>query len=304
MTIEFNCPKCNSVIAFADKHAGKRAQCTTCNQKFFIPDKSFAKVQKVKPPKEIMSDPVPGFYRAALIDNWKVFFNPKNITGMAFIFVAVVFHFLTANLNFMMSIPTLGGSFINIPVYLGFVCRGIAWGFLFWYYREIIYATAFDQEDFPEVNLEGFYSFCWKIISSFYTLLATFLVVGLPAVIIYIVLDKIFPGNSVLLVFLFSFGLFLLPIAIMNIAIGKDLMLLRLDFLFQHAFRDFMPYMVIYILLSAAIFVQMFAKQCTPSDPYAIGFYSLLNIVSQLMFIFAIRAIGLFYRHYGCHASW
>ena len=40
MTIQFNCPNCDSVMAFADKHVGKRAKCTTCGQRLIIPEKS------------------------------------------------------------------------------------------------------------------------------------------------------------------------------------------------------------------------------------------------------------------------
>ena len=48
MTIEFNCPKCNAVIGFADQHAGKQAHCTACEQKFIIPGKSFEKAKKME----------------------------------------------------------------------------------------------------------------------------------------------------------------------------------------------------------------------------------------------------------------
>lgn len=304
MTIEFNCPKCNSVIAFADKHAGKRAHCTACNQSFFIPDKSFGKIQTIKPPKEKLSDPIPGFYRAALIDNWKLFLNPKNITGFVFMMLAAVFYFFTAHLNFVMSIPTQAGGTIDIPVFLGWTCTGIAWGFLFFYYREIIYYTGFDQDKFPEVILGGFYSFIWKIVESCYSLFIIFIVAGLPALAIYLIFEQTFAGNPVIISLLFSFGLFLLPIAVMNVAIGKDLLLLRPDYLIKQVCRDFMPYLVIYFFLSAAIFLLIFSKQYTPRDPAQIRIGLLLSIVSQLMFIFAIRAIGLFYRHYSCHATW
>ena len=99
MTIEFNCPNCDSIIGFAEQHAGKRAQCTTCGQRFVIPSKNYEKAQKIKPPKEEKGEPIPGFYRAVFIDNWKIFFNPKNITGFFFILTMVVFKFFTANLN-------------------------------------------------------------------------------------------------------------------------------------------------------------------------------------------------------------
>ncbi len=303
MTIEFNCPKCNSVIAFADKHAGKRAHCTACKQSFFIPEKSFGKIQIIKPPKEKLSDPIPGFYRAALINNWKLFFNPKNITGFVFMILAAVFYFFTADKNSKTYITTQGGGVITIFLPIGWACTGLSWGFLFFYYREIIYETGFDQENFPEVILGGFYnvySFIWKVAESCYSLFIIFIVVGLPALIIYKIFEQTFAGNPVIISLLFSFGLFLLPMAVMNVAIGKDLLLLRPDYLIKQVVRGFKPYLVIYFFLSAAVCMQIFTIQYIPHS----GITFALNIISQLMLIFAIRAIGLYYRHYSCYAIW
>ena len=304
MTIEFNCPKCNSVIAFADKHAGKSAHCVTCNQKFFIPDKSFDKVKTIKPPKEIMSDPIPGFYRAALIDNWKLFFNFKNYAGIISLLIAAIFYYFTGNTNSTTNIVTQGGGTITIFLPFGWLFTGLSWGFIFFYYREIIYTIGYDQDDFPPVNLEGFYSFMWKVITSVYMLFIIFIVVGLPSIILYTIFENVLLENHIVSLLLFSFGLFLFPVAIMNIAAAKDIAVLRPDYLIKQVYRDFIPYMIIYIYLSSAIFMLFVAKQFSPIEPSQISIGLILHIISQLIFIFAIRAIGLFYRHYSCHVPW
>ena len=103
MTIEFNCPNCNAVIAFADKHGGKRAHCTSCQQRFFIPLKSHGKAKKIKPPKE-KGEPISGFYHAVFIGSWKLFTNFKNAANLIFILVVVVFKFFTANQNISLHI--------------------------------------------------------------------------------------------------------------------------------------------------------------------------------------------------------
>ena len=303
MTIEFNCPKCNSVIGFADKHAGKRAHCITCGQSFVIPDKNFTKAKKIKAQKEAMSEPIPGFYRAVFIDNWKAFVNPKNVTGIVLILIVTFFKFYNANKNFSIFIQ---GNALAFDFYIpfGYFCSGLAWGFLFWYYREIIYSTGFDQDDFPEVTLGGFRGLVWKIVESLYTLFVILLVVGLPSIIIFFVFKKTFSDMPSLLYALVVLGLFLLPAAVMNIAIGKDLTLLRTDFLIKQVVRDFIPYVVIFILLSAAIFLQFFAKQYNEEELSKTEFYLILNFAVQMVFLFAIRAIGLFYRHYSCHTPW
>jgi hypothetical protein len=78
MTIQFNCPNCNAVIAFDDKHCGKRARCTTCGQLFIIPSKDNEKPKKVELPKE-KGQLIPGFYRAVFVDNWKLFLDSLTI---------------------------------------------------------------------------------------------------------------------------------------------------------------------------------------------------------------------------------
>ena len=303
MTIEFNCPNCNSVIAFADQHAGKRAKCTTCGQGFVIPQKNYEKASKVKPPKEEKGDPIPGFYQAVLVDNWKVFTNIKNITGFAFIITAVVFKYFTSNLNFVMTMPSKSRPF-DIYVPLGYVCRGISWGFLFWYYREIIYFIGFDQDEFPEVALEGFYSFVWKIFSSVYTLFSIFLVTCLPALVIYLVFENIFSEMPILFYSLITIGTFLVPAAIINMAVGKDLTLLRPDYLIIEAFGALGPYILIFVLFLIAIILQANVKQYQAGTTSGIGTFLLLNLAVQMVFVYAMRAIGLFYRHYSCHMPW
>ena len=49
MTIQFNCPNCDALIAFDGKHRGKRARCITCGQRLIIPLTDGAVPTKVKP---------------------------------------------------------------------------------------------------------------------------------------------------------------------------------------------------------------------------------------------------------------
>ena len=59
MTIEFNCPQCGALIAFESQHAGRRARCLSCGQKFIIPAESFQKAEKITPEPEPKGDPLP-----------------------------------------------------------------------------------------------------------------------------------------------------------------------------------------------------------------------------------------------------
>src|SRR3990172_4586183 len=85
MTIEFNCPHCGALIAFDSKHAGQRAKCLKCDQKFLIPSESFQKAEKVAPEPKPREEPIPGFYRAVFLDSWRIFFRRQSVTPLAFV---------------------------------------------------------------------------------------------------------------------------------------------------------------------------------------------------------------------------
>ena len=104
MTIQFNCPNCDAVIGFDNKHRGKRAQCTTCGQRFIIPSKDLEMAKKIEPPKENF-DPEPGFYRAIFLDSLKLFIRPQNLTGLVFVTAAVCFKFFIGYVDYSFTLP-------------------------------------------------------------------------------------------------------------------------------------------------------------------------------------------------------
>ncbi|MBN2183447.1 MAG: hypothetical protein JW715_16165, partial [Sedimentisphaerales bacterium] len=182
-----------------------------------------------------------------------------------------------------------------------------SWGLLFWYYQEIIYATAFDEDKLPRASLGGFfgfYEFIWKIVKSVYTIIIVLLAVGLPYLLMYLFFWATgFNWPAVLYILLFV-GFFLLPMAILNVAVGRDLTLLRPDYLLIPILRAFMPYMVTVLYMSAAFFLQSQASQFAGQDPAAAAGHLALNLVAQILVFIAMRSIGLFARHYSCHLPW
>jgi len=302
MTIEFNCPNCNAVIAFADKHGGKRAHCTSCQQRFVIPFKSYEKAKKIKPPKE-KGEPIPGFYHAVFIDSWKLFTNPNNAAGLLFILIFVVFKFLTANQNFSLHIQ---GHWLSFDFYfpLGWVSRGAAWGCLFWFYSEMIYATGFDQDELPIVTIGGFYGLIWIIVKSVYAIFVILLVVALPFIVAFLILKWLQVEWPQLLYPLLFAGLFLLPISVLTVAVGRDLTMLRPDYLLAPIFKAFTPYLVTAVILGGAIISQIYTSQYAGQSPGLAAGFLLLNLLVQAFVLIAMRSIGLFYRHYSCHLSW
>ena len=302
MTIRFNCPSCNELIAFADKHCGKRAHCTTCGQQFIIPSGDEEKTKKIKSPKEKV-EPLPGFYRAVFIDSRQLFTNEENITGLVFIATAVCLKFFTARLNYTMTIPGQAYS-VDLPIPIGHVLHIAAWGFLFWYYMEIIYTTAYEQEKLPDVIVGGFSGLLRRIAKSVYVFFIMLFVVELPYLITALISSRMDAEWPVLLYVLMLAGLFLFPVAILTVAVGKDLTMLRPDYFLVTISRAFKPYLVTAVLLGAAAVLQLHANQYSGQSQAATIGYLLLNLTVQVIALLAMRSIGLFFRHYSCLLPW
>jgi hypothetical protein len=53
------------------------------------------------------------------------------------------------------------------------------------------------------------------------------------------------------------------------------------------------------------VFIEMHTKQYTAETPVLwIALHLALNLLLQTVALFAMRAIGLFYRHYHCYFLW
>ena len=254
MTIKFYCPNCGAIIAFHNKHVGKRAKCLKCGQLLIIPPKSDQTPKKVKAEPEPKGDPVPGFYHAVFIDSWKIFFNPKNATSLTFVIAVVSFKFFLA-----------AACCMN---YISFV---VIWGWLLAFYLNIIYETAFEIDQLPEFQLSsddflGLTALAWYVIKSFLIFFYTMFIVQLPFIIALAMLEdkgltyeNMWQGQTglhLLLQTLLIFGLFLFPMAILTTAAGKDLTLLRPDYLLAPILKAPVSYLVIVAMIVAAALLE------------------------------------------------
>jgi len=274
----------------------------TCGQQFVIPSGDEEKLKKIKAPKE-KAEPLSGFYRAVFIDSWRLFTNPENVTGLVFIAMAVCLKFFTAGMNYTMTIPGQAYS-VDLPIPIGHVLHIAAWGFLFWYYMEIIYSTAYEQEKLPDVIVGGFKGLLWRIAKSVYIFIIMLFVVELPYLIAALISSWMDAEWPVLLYALMFAGLFLFPAAILNAAVGKDLTMLRPDYFLVTISRAFRPYLVTAVLLGAAAVLQMQASQYSGQSQAAATGHLLLNFTVQVIALVAMRSIGLFFRHYSCLLPW
>jgi hypothetical protein len=310
MTIKFYCPNCDAIIAFDSKHAGKRARCLSCGQIFIIPQKDNEIPKKIKAEPEYKGEPVPGFYHAVFVDSWKLFFDPQNVTSLAFVVAVVCFKFFLAT--------TFCIDYILLWV-VYYILSAVVWGWLLAFYLNIIYETAFEIDQLPQIPLSasdflGATALVWYIIKPFLIFLYTMLIVQLPFIIALALLEdkgltyenmwQARTGLPMLLQALSVFGLFLFPMAILTTAVGKDLTLLRPDYLVVPILKAFMPYLTVVALLVAACLLETQTKQFKGST-FAITVGNLaLNLAVQLIAIIAMRSIGLFYRHYSCRFRW
>jgi len=303
MTIQFNCPTCNTIIAFSDKHCGKRARCQTCGQLFIIPSSDHEKPQKVEALSEEKKVPVAGFYRSVFMDSWKMFIKPQNATGLVFVMAAVCFKFFLGHTDYSC---TVGGFRIQAPT--GFIITLAAWGCLFWYYMEIIYSSAFDVEELPDVYMGGLFGFIWNIIRSLCIFAVALVVVQLPC-IIFLVVSRMggieFPVISHILAIA---GLFAFPMAILTFSVGRDMaMVFRPDYILKPVINAFWPYLVVVGLFVLAWELQLQTVgygHLLGRGKMVIGLHLLANIAVQALALVSMRSIGLFHRHYSCYFLW
>lgn len=297
MTIEFNCPHCGALIAFDSKHAGKRAKCLGCGQKCVIPAQSFEKAVKVAPAPKPKEDPIPGFYRAVFLDNWRIFFKSESVTPLAFVIAVVCFRF-----------------FLYGSRCLGYVASFIIWGWLFGFYLSVIYQTAQDEDVLPEIDIGTSVTFLWHVLEPIFIFSYTLFLVELPFIITLslahshgITFAHVWSGHTPLHLLLQVFqigGLLLFPAAILTLAVGQDFTLLRPDYLLAPLFRAVVPYLTVVLLLVATCYAEMHTTQDPGENTTVMAKHLAGNLLVQVLAILSMRSIGLLYRHYGGYFKW
>jgi hypothetical protein len=297
MTIRFNCPNCDELIAFADKHSGKRAQCTSCGERFIIPSQDKEVPKKVAPSKEEL-EPLPGFYRAVFVDGLKLFVKPQNATGLVFISAAVCFKFFAGHTDYS---STAFDFRIQAPT--GLVITLAAWGCLFWYYIEIICLAASDTDELPDIDMGGLFGFIGNIIKSLFTFSLALIAVQLPCIIFTAVSEN----TGIISQILSLFGLFAFPMAILILAIeGDTMLLLRPSYLLRPVAKAFWPYLVVVGLLMLTWQLQLITPEygdISSSGNFIVGLYLLVKLAVQALAIISMRSIGLFRHYYSCYFS-
>ena len=308
MTITFSCPYCGNLCAFPQKHTGRRARCTKCQQRFIIPAESNQKAQKVKT-ETIEDGPFSGFYKNLFTFNYKALTNTTNITGLVFITAVVAFKFYLRHKNYIFSIYVKAvGHHVNLPLPFGLVAATVAYACLFWYYMQIIHSTAFGTDEMPDVSMGAGFQFITTVLSSFYSFLVALTVTEIPFLIIIAILKKAGVQLPWLFYTLGAIGLFMFPIALLAIAVGKDLlMLLQPSCLIRPVTKAARPYLLVAGLVVPTIILHYitFGFGILPDQsPAQLIMKFAACIAAAFISILPARAIGLFYHHYGCYMAW
>lgn len=301
MTITFKCPECGQLCAFGDQHAGKRAKCLSCQERFVIPSQSGEQAQKAEPDR---GEPVPGFYREVFVRSWKTFLKPSSVTGLVFVAAAVTFKFFLRDAD--CSFPVPGGYVVHLPV--GWIVTITAWGCLCWYYMEIIGGATIDEDELPGVDMGMGFEFVWNIIKSIYLFVVALIVAELPFVVIITILGKMGLEWSALSHVLLLVGLFSFPMVILILTTADQLwMVFRPDYIWRPITKALRPYLVTAGLVMLAAVLQWLTvgySELPGRTRTVVGLHLAANIGVQIIAIIAMRSVGLFCRHYGCYLAW
>jgi hypothetical protein len=299
MTVRFNCPNCDELIAFADKYIGKQARCASCGQLFIIPSENKQIPKKIEPPAE-KAEPVPGFYHAVLIESWKLFVRPQNATGLIFVMTAVCIKFFTGHTDYSFTIMDT----FRVQAPTGLIITLSAWGCLFWYYMEIISVTANYSNELPDVDMGGFFGFIWNVIKSLFIFSIGLFSVLLPCIIII----SITRNTGIVARLLSIVGLFAFPMAVLTFSAGGDIsMVFRPDYIYKPIAKAFWPYFLVATIFIVTWQLEMITigyGKLIGSGYLVIGLHLLANLAVQALAIIAMRSIGLFYRHFTCYFPW
>lgn len=310
MTISFRCPHCGNFCAVDDQHSGKRATCQKCWQIFVIPAEDHGEAEKIIVETDNLLDgPISGFYRAALVENFKEFLKPSILPQLLFIAVVVTLKFFLADKNFVLSMYFKAVHEVReLPIPFGHLSALVTWGCLFWLYIQVIYTSAFGTSFNSEMDIKNIGDFFANALKSLFTFAVVLTVLFFPAGITVLITKKTAVNLSFLTGLLGLGGVFLLPMAMLTVSVGRDIyMAFRLDYFVKSVKKGIKPYLVVFALVLPVFLIQWITKTYGPlrNAHFLIVMLHLLgNIVAGFLMFVAARGIGLFYRHYSCYLAW
>ena len=301
MTIAFRCPSCGNLCAFEAEYAGRRARCTKCMQRFIIPSESNAPVEKVR---EEACVPIGGFYRSVFIHSRKLLSGRDNILIAVFIIVVVTFKFFIGHYNFSFLVP---GFAVNIPI--DWIMIIICWGCLFWFYMTVVESAALGCDELPYIEMGEGLVWIATIIKSTYLFIVALVLAELPFLVVIAILRESLGVDWALLRHgLVLMGFFFFPMILLTISSADQLwMVFRPDYIVVPVYRAFRAYLVCAGLVGVAALMQLMTVEYGGLEDarwWLVAGHLLFDILAVIVAVFAMRSVGLFYRHYSCYFGW
>jgi hypothetical protein len=295
------------VCGFKELYTGRRARCLKCDQIFIIPAQDGQTAEKVKPPKENY-DPLPGFYEAVFKKSIPAIFNRQGLTTLMFVLLVSILKFFTIHLDysFRIAFGSGGGFTVHNPV--GWAVAVFVWGGLFWVYAEIIYSTAFDIEVLPRIDFEGGFGYMFKVFRSLVSFFMALFVCLLPTIVFRYVFGLLGITSRWAYFPFIILAMFLLPMAILTVSIGRDIMMLfRYDYFFspiRKAFRHYLFVAGFFIIVWQLQYMSKNYGEIIDKSAIIIGLNLVFVLLVQVMLVLAMRTAGVFYRHFACYFKW
>ena len=173
---------------------------------------------------------------------------------------------------------------------------------------EIICSTAIQVDELPDVDMNGIFGFIWNVVRSLFIFAVTLIIAELPCIIFILIESNIGIESSMLRIIFSIVGLFIFPIAILTVSVTSDLAILfRLKNMFKPVIKAFWPYFIAVFLFVLAWQLQLMTIEYSSligREKLVIGLHLCANLGVQALALIAMRAIGLFYRHYACYFPW
>lgn len=294
-SIQCECPHCGRVCGFKPCYAGRTARCLNCNTRFVIPQRTG--LPAVSCPTAA-AEPLPGFYANALKGGLEAFSRLDSAIGLVFCAALVVAHFLLGNVDLSVTLPGF-----RLLMVIGWGVTFIAFGGFSWYSMEIIAAARLGLKPLPPVEPGTGLEFLWLAVKSCYLFFVSLVVALLPASIISAAVESLGGELGQFYYVIAALCLLLWPMSLAIIATELPVWrIFRYDLIVAAVAKTFVPYLFTAIITLTAfaliwLGIGTFATHEDMTLAAGLGWLA-LRLAGAMLFLFAMRTIGVYCLHY------
>jgi hypothetical protein len=299
--LSFNCPKCNRFCAVVEDYAGHRVRCTHCNCRFIVPAQQGDKAQRYN---ESALPPLPEFYREVFVRSWKILFVKDSVAGLVFCIAMTCFQFFLGNLDYSFTM----GAF-RPPLIIGWITQFFTLGGLFWYFFQTIGSTILYPESLPELDIGFGFEYFGGLFKSLFLFLNSLLLTAIPSLAVSAVLESLGFAYFGLKIIMLILSCLLLPLWLGLFGCDFPIWItFRVDVLIRTLIKTVKPYLAS-AFVTELIFFGWLVSLLTFSTIENLSLlekslYLAFRIVMVILMLFAMRTIGLYYRHYKPACPW